>query len=480
MGPSRLHWVPARRKRAVTGAMQSRDNRGMRVQRIAAGSMLIDIALVAVKLGVGLAIGSLGMISDAVHSLTDAAAGAMAWLALRTAARPPDREHPFGHGRAENLAAYTQGILILLAAIGISWEAITRFGHPPSIAASPAVIALLVGLLVLESGRTLVLSYFGRRRRSPALQASATDKRADILGVSAVLLGLLGVRVGLAWADAAAALVVAALIATSAVRLLLRAGDTLIDRAPAGQAEKVREVIAGVEGVVAVGDVKLRQSGGETLGEAWVQSRRTLSVEGAEELKGRIAHDLATKMEGVGLTLIVDPHIDAARLVERIHAVAAKLEVFSDIHNVTVESEKEGGTHISLHAKLPANMKLAEAQRHTETLKQALCDEMGSGRVDVHLEPLEPDLVLGEDVTASREEMVAEIKRIAQAQAGVVRVRDVELSHRKGGTVAYVTIEMEGDSDLEQAHTAESAVEKAVAAALPEFEVVAEAEAALT
>jgi divalent metal cation (Fe/Co/Zn/Cd) transporter len=125
-------------------------------------------------------------------------------------------------------------------------------------------------------------------------------------------------------------------------------------------------------------------------------------------------------------------------------------------------------------------MKLAEAQRHTETLKQALCDEMGSGRVDVHLEPLEPDLVLGEDVTASREEMVAEIKRIAQAQAGVVRVRDVELSHRKGGTVAYVTIEMEGDSDLEQAHTAESAVEKAVAAALPEFEVVAEAEAALT
>jgi cation diffusion facilitator family transporter len=442
--------------------------------------MAIDLALVAVKLSVGLAIGSLGLVSDAIHSLTDAGAGGMAWLALRAASRPPDREHPFGHGRAENLAAYTQGIIILLAAAGIAWEALTRFGNPPSILASYAVIALLVFLLALEGVRTLVLGHFGRSRRSPALQASAIDKRADLLGVSAVLLGLLGVRMGLAWADAAAALVVACLIASSAVQLLLRAGDTLIDRAPREEEDKVRQLIAQVEGVKAVGDVRLRQSGADTIGEARVQSKRTLSVEGAEELKGRIAGEVAQRMPGVGLTLIVDPHIDSAQLVERIHAAAAKLPVFQDIHNVTVESEQDGGVHISLHAKLPAGLKLAKAHQHAEDLKAVLRTEMGPGRVDVHLEPLEPDLVVGANVTAEREALVLEVMRQANATPGVLGCRDVELSQRGGGTVAYVTIELAGDLSLEQAHGIESEVEKAISAALPELhEVVAEAVAAL-
>jgi cation diffusion facilitator family transporter len=438
--------------------------------------MSIDVALVAIKLGVGLSIGSLGLVSDAVHSLTDALAGGMAWVALRTAARPPDREHPFGHGRAENLAAYTQGIVILLAAGGITWEAITRLGHPSSIVASYPVIGLLVGLLALELGRTLVLSYFGKTKRSPALLATGIDKRADLLGVSAVLLGLIGVREGLVWADTAAALVVATLIATAAVRLMLHAGDTLIDRAPSEEVERVRTVIASVEGVMAVGDVRLRQSGGETIGEARVSSRRTLSVEGAEALKEKIAQVVAHKLDGVKLTLIVDPYIDAQHLVERIHAVAGKLEVFKDIHNVTVEAEEGGGTHISLHAKLPAAMKLAEAHAEAERLKKLLRAEMGQARVDVHLEPLEPDLVIGTDVTSARKELVTAIRALVAARPGVLSCQDVELSQRAGGTVAYVAIELDSELSLEQAHAVESEVEKSVSLALPELgAVVAEA-----
>jgi divalent metal cation (Fe/Co/Zn/Cd) transporter len=121
-------------------------------------------------------------------------------------------------------------------------------------------------------------------------------------------------------------------------------------------------------------------------------------------------------------------------------------------------------------------MKLAQAHTHAEALKTKLREEMGPGRVDVHLEPLEPDLVMGEDVTASRSALVADIKRIAGAYPGVLSCRDVELSQRAGGTVAYVAIELAADLSLEQAHAAESEVERAVAAGLPELRaVVAEA-----
>lgn len=452
----------------------------MRAQRIAAGSTLIDVALVALKLSVGLSIGSLGLISDAVHSLTDAASGAMAWFALHTAHRPPDREHPFGHGRAENLAAYTQGILILGAAALITWEAITRLGHPPSIAANYLVIALLVALLLFECGRVGFLLYVAKIKRSPALSANATEKAADILGLAAVLLGLLSVRIGYAWADSAAALAVAALITIAGIRLLFHAGDTLIDRSPTKEADKVRTIIAGVEGVLAVGEIRLRQSGGETIGEVRVAGRRTLSVEAAEALKVKISQAVGEQMEGMGLTLIVDPHIDAARLVERIHAVAGKMEVFQDIHNVTVEDESDGSRHVSLHAKLPAAMKLVQAQAYTTTLKAMLSKEMDAARVDVHLEPQEPDLVAGENVTMQRDELVRAVKRLALTIPGVLGCSDLELSQRAGGTVAYVTIELDPELSLEQAHSIESEVEKTIVGALPELHgVVAEAAAAL-
>jgi divalent metal cation (Fe/Co/Zn/Cd) transporter len=286
---------------------------------------------------------------------------------------------------------------------------------------------------------------------------------------------LLGVRLGYQWADSVAALLVAVIIFSSAVRLLWRSGDVLIDRAPSGVEDDLRRTIEGVEGVREVRSVRVRGSGNRMLGDARVTARPTLSVEGAQGLSGRVLSAVGASHPNLDLSLVVESQSDEKNLVERVHAVAARQGVVKDLHNVTVEREADGSLHLTMHVKLPGRMSLDSATDATSELEQRLRQEFPSvSRVDVHLEPLEPDLVAGADVTASREDLARRVREIVEGHPAVVRCRDVELSARDGGLVAHVVAQMPGVVSLERAHQVETELEERLHTALPELsEVVA-------
>ena len=217
-----------------------------RPELVALGSVGIGAGLVVAKLVVGLLTGSLGILSEAGHSLFDLAASIFTLFAVRTSRKPADPEHPYGHGRTENLAAFAEGMLLVIIALVIAFEAVRRLivGGPP-VDPTGYAFALLVGTILIESGRAVVMSRIGRAISSDAMLADATDRLADVLANMGVLVGLVGVRLGLVWADAAAALVVAIVILRAAGLLTWRSGDILIDRAPAGAEEKLRDAIQG-------------------------------------------------------------------------------------------------------------------------------------------------------------------------------------------------------------------------------------------
>ena len=198
-----------------------------RAQQVALGSLLIGTAICLGKLVVGLLTGSLGIISEAAHSGLDVVASGFALVAVRTARRPADADHLYGHGRVENLAAYTEGILLLLTAGGIALEGLRRLaGHPAAVSAADYAIALIVGAMLIEGVRAVVLRWTGRAAGSDALTAEAQNRVADVLSSIGVLAGLIGVRLGYAWADSVAALLVSALIAVTAIQILRHAGDS--------------------------------------------------------------------------------------------------------------------------------------------------------------------------------------------------------------------------------------------------------------
>src|SRR5256712_1725736 len=256
-----------------------------RPELVALGSVLIGVVIVVGKLVVGLLTGSLGIISEAVHSLLDLAASGFTLVAVRTARKPADSEHPYGHGRAENLAAFAEGVLLLITAAGIGYQAIHRLTvGGAAVNAAAYAFALLVATLFIELGRAAVLRRVGREAGSDALLADATNRWSDVLATVGVLAGLAGVRMGFAWADSAAALLVAVIIARAARRPAWRSGDILMDRAPAGAEPTPRAAIQGVNGVREVRSVRVRRSEPNLLGDPRIATPRRLPLEAAAAL----------------------------------------------------------------------------------------------------------------------------------------------------------------------------------------------------
>jgi divalent metal cation (Fe/Co/Zn/Cd) transporter len=239
--------------------------------------------------------------------------------------------------------------------------------------------------------------------------------------------------------------------------------------------DDLRRTIEDVEGIREVRSVRVRGSGNRMLGDALITARPTLSVEGAQGLRERVLSAVGASHPNLELSLVVDAQSDKENLVERVHAVAAQQDVVRDLHNVTVERESDGSLHLTMHAKLPGGMSLDSATEASAELERRLRQEFPAvSRVDVHLEPLEPSLVAGADVTASREDLARQIREIVEAHPKVVHCRDVELSARDGSLVAHVVAQMSGAVSLEEAHRVETELEERLRRGLPELsEVVA-------
>src|SRR6267143_1237064 len=149
---------------------------GRRPELVALGSVVIGIALVLGKLVVGLLTGSLGILSEAVHSILDLVASAFALVAVRTSRKPADSEHPYGHGRTENLAAFAEGVLLMITAAGIAFEAIRRLTMGgAAVNAAGYAFVLLIATLLIELGRAAVLRRVGREAGSVSFLGDAAN-----------------------------------------------------------------------------------------------------------------------------------------------------------------------------------------------------------------------------------------------------------------------------------------------------------------
>src|SRR5919201_2506327 len=203
-------------------------------RRVALVSVLAAAALVALKLAVGLATHSLGLVSEAAHSGTDLVAALLTFVAVGVSVRPADRSHAYGHGKAEHLAAHGEAAILVVASVLIAWRAIWHLAglSPNRVHAAWYALAVIAVVIVVDASRTFVTLRASRRYGSWALQANALHFASDLAGSIAVLAGLLGVRAGYRNSDSLAALFVAFLVVTAAFRLMRRNVDVLMDRVP--------------------------------------------------------------------------------------------------------------------------------------------------------------------------------------------------------------------------------------------------------
>lgn len=279
-------------------------------------SLLAAVGLTSMKLVVGLATGSLGILAEAAHSGLDLLAAGMTFLAVRYSARPPDRTHLYGHGKVENLSALFETALLVVTCGWIVWEAIRRlFFQEARVEVTFWSFAVMAVSIVIDYSRARVLRSAAEKFRSQALEADALHFQTDIWSSAVVILGLAAVKTGewfprlnfLAEADALAALGVCALVIWISVRLGRRTVDALLDHAPPGLVEIITAAAAAVPGVADCHQVRVRRSGPDLFVDLHVHVAGEQSLARAHELTEVIEAAVREVAPGADVTVHPEP-----------------------------------------------------------------------------------------------------------------------------------------------------------------------------
>lgn len=401
-------------------------------QRVAAISIAASASMAAIKFVVGVAIGSLALISEALHSSVDLIATVVTWIVVRVSDKPADAEHHYGHGKLESLSALGVIALLYILAGGIVVEAYSRLREgvaPPTLTALPFVV--LVVDIVVNFWRARALHKTAIETKSQALEADALHFASDVLGSFAVIIGLGLAAFGYAWGDAGAAIAVAVLISILGLRLGKSTIETLLDRAPDGASEKAEEAIRGIPGVVDLERLRVRMVGARHFVDATVQVPRTYPIDRIDSIKRKAQDAVTTALHDADLTFTAVPVARSNESVrERIMVIARNSGLA--IHHVTVH-DLGGKLTVSIDLEVDGDMPLDEAHDIAHRLEHAIRDEFGADvEVDTHIEPLEPELPHGTDAGADRVEAIQKALSQYAAESGAihdvhnVRVRDTE------------------------------------------------------
>jgi cation diffusion facilitator family transporter len=399
--------------------------------RVAAISIFASAGMAAAKFTVGIAIGSLALISEALHSSVDVVATVVTWLVVRVSDRPADDEHHYGHGKFESLSALGVIAMLYVLAGGIlveSWSRLSEGARPPALSAIPFVV--LVIDIIVNFWRARALHRTARDTKSQALAADALHFASDVLGSIAVMIGLGLSAFGYVWGDAAAAIAVAVVISVLGLRLGRSTVETLLDRAPAGVSEQADAAIRTVPGVVDIERLRVRMVGSTHFIDAIVLVPRTFPIDRVDEIK-RKAQEAVTKALGdADLTFTAVPVArDNESVRERIMVIARNSGLA--IHHVTVH-DLGGKLTVSIDLEVDGEMALTAAHDIAHELERNIREEFGEDvEVDTHIEPLEPELPVGTDAAPDRVEVItAALSRFAGDGAihdiHHVRVRDTE------------------------------------------------------
>lgn len=445
------------------------------VLRSALGSVVAAAFLVTLKLVAGLISGSLGLVAEAVHSGTDLVAALLTFLALRVAIRPPDKDHPYGHGKAEHLAALGEGGFLVLASAFIGVQAIARLveGGEHDVDANVWTFAVLAVVLVVDVSRMTISHRAAIKHGSPALASNALHFASDMVGTIAVLIGLLLTRAGTPAADSIAALVVAVLVVSAAVRLMRRNVDVLMDATPEEAQQQARAAILAAEPTIELRRLRTRAAAGRHFVEATVAVPPDAALGEGHAVADSIEEAVRRALPGSDVVVHVEPGTAASADVrERASAAALTVRGVREVHNVRTTAI-DGRLELSLHLKLPADLDLGAAHEIACAVEAAIGEAVPEV-VDVHthIEPLAGAEAEGAE-PARREvaEEEAVVRAIVQDLTGAP-VEDLRFRAGDDGLVVLLTVRLHGDQTLDQAHGVASALERRIREQAPSIDEV--------
>ncbi len=451
----------------------------------AASSVVAAIFLTSMKLVIGLATGSLGILAEAAHSALDLVAAIITFFAVRVSDRPADETHPYGHGKVENLSALAETLLLLLTCAWIIYEAMDRLFFSFK-EVDPSIWAFLtMGIsIVIDFSRSRVLARAAKKYESQALEADALHFSTDIWSSMVVIIGLALVWYGevtgqkaiFVRADALAALVVAVIVIYVSLRLGGRTIDALLDRAPSGMAARISSAVAGVKDVRQVNQVRVRSVGNQNFVDLRVAVPRNLSFEESHAVTDQVqdaVHAISPKADVVVHTV---PTAEEQGVLERIQTIAARGRFA--IHNVTTHWTGRG-IWIDLDLEVDPDLTLERAHALATELESRLHAEFGQGNapvpgavadINVHIEPRAEELLRGAELPAKQAKEFSErIESIRRDLPRTHAIQDIQAQKLNGKVYLSFHLLVDPESSIAEVHGLSEEMENRLRREFPEL-----------
>jgi len=363
---------------------------------VAQNSVVAAIFITLLKVVVGLSTGSLGILSEALHSGLDLVAAVITLLSVRVSDKPADADHQYGHGKVENFSAFIETGLLLLTCAWIVWEAFKRlFFHTVEIEPSIAAFAVMGISIVVDAWRSRALKRVAVKYESQALSADALHFQTDIWSSSVVIFGLALVAIGqkyqISWlraADPLAALVVAGVVVSVSWRLARQTIDALLDAAPTGIRNEIISAVSTVNGVLEVDRVRIRKAGNRYFADLSIGLNRGVTFQKSEQVTQEVADVVERILPDADVMVHpVARAVSSENIFDRIRGVATSSNL--NVHDVSIQ-DFHGRLHVEQHLELDERLPLKDAHDRVSELEaemRAKVPEIASILTHIESEP---------------------------------------------------------------------------------------------
>lgn len=455
---------------AATTAPQA----GAEKRSVAKVSMLAATLMTLLKLVTGLLTGSLGMLSDAAHSGIDLIGAGLTFLSVRVSDKPADENHPYGHGKIENVSAFVETFLMLSSSVWITYEAVSRiFFHPVAIRYSFWPLAVLALSIAVDYWRSRQLMAVAHRHGSQALEADALHFASDIWSSVAVFIGLgvswIGAQFHLSWlrlADAFAAICVSLMILYFCGKLARRTVAALVDTIPPETRRRVLIELRHTDGVLSVDQARIRRSGNAYFADLTLSLSRHLTFQRTEELVKKATAAVQRVLPGADVVIHTVPRPTVAESIfDKVRAVAARNNVV--LHDVSIQSFDDK-LHVEQHMEVAEKMTLHDAHKFVRRIEEEIRQQLPQvATVLTHIES-EP-ATIEHPVSVERDRAIEEhLRHAASLLPEIIDIHEVVVGRMSDKIQVSCHCTLPDEMKMDQVHEVITALEDRLKMECPE------------
>jgi cation diffusion facilitator family transporter len=433
------------------------------------------VVLVLLKVFLAVLTRSLGVLSEALHSILDLVAAVITYLSVRVADKPADADHLYGHGKIESFSAFVETGLLLLTALYIIWEAAQRliFNAVPIYPSIQAILVLAAGMGI-DVFRARALRRVSRKYPSEALEADALHFSTDVWSTFVVILGItaawIGMRFRMGWLtrlDAVAALGVAGVIIWIGSHLGKRTMEALLDVAPAGLRERIATAVDETEGVLGAERVRVRRSGQRYFVDVTISVPRTSTLEQAHSASNRVERRIG-QIVPADVVVHVEPRAPRdEHLFETVRAIAQRRGL--SVHELSAH-HLDGRLFLELHLEVDEKSSLRQAHHAATELEEDIHQATDPRAfVNIHIEPLGARVPGAEEMKGLSRSVQEFLNSLPSEFRELVNCHEVHVRTVEHKILVSCHCAMEGSLPITQVHDVTASLEARVKERFPQI-----------